>query len=154
MNGNDAPKPDPFKDRTQAPSVPTYSPDLAPRAGPSAKLPAAVSANTAAKSTQGPPALAGDSTDGPEAWHGAEMAGGNWSDAYSFLGDSFTAEKGINPIHRNFELLSSGLPGPSGGKGNSAPAVKRSAKEEKLLSDFESFSKARDMEFSPTKRIG
>ncbi len=158
MNGTPAPKPDPFKDRTQptGPSAPAYSPDLPPRATPAAKLPPAISANTAAKPTQGPPALAGDATEGPEAWHSAEMAGGNWSDAYSFLGDSFTAEKGVNPIHRNFELLHA--PGPvgskgGGGGGGGAP-VKRSAKEEKLLADFEAFSKARDMEFGGSKRIG
>ncbi len=157
LNGNSAPQPDPFKERTQAPSVPTYSPDMAPRASPAAKLPPAISSNTAAKSSQAPPALAGGATDGPEAWHSAEMAGGNWSDAYSFLSDTFTAEKGINPIHRNFELLQSGgvAGGSAGGSaGASGAAVKRTAKEEKLLSDFEAFTRKRDMEFSSSKRIG
>jgi hypothetical protein len=87
------------------------------------------------------------------------MAGGNWSDDYSFLDEVFTAEKGVNPIVRNFELL--GGPASAGGArgggrsgGTAAPAVQRSAKEERLLREFEAFSKSRDMEFSAPQRMG
>jgi hypothetical protein len=85
------------------------------------------------------------------------MSGGHWSDSYSFLGDTFTAEKGMNAIVRNFELLGGPVGGPvesSGRSGGSGAAVKKSAKEEKLIADFEAYAKSRDMEFSGPRRIG
>jgi hypothetical protein len=82
------------------------------------------------------------------------MAGGHWSDNYSFVSDSFTSEKGLNPIVRNFELLQSAAPQRGGGAvvgTGGGPA--RTAKEEKLLKEFEQFSKMRDMEFMGPKRM-
>jgi hypothetical protein len=123
---------------------------------PSSKLPEPISANTPADSKQGPPVLAGSHMEGPQAWHG-EMDGSNWSDGYSFLNDTFTSERGYNPIVRNFESLVSApsMGGMGGGSvGMSAPPTQKSAKEEKLLKDFEAYSKSRDMEFSAPKRMG
>jgi hypothetical protein len=128
------------------------------------KLPEPISANTPASSKQSPPVLMGSDSAGIEAWHGAEMSGSAWSDEYSFLDDAFTSEKGYNPIVRNWESLA----GPTttrshGNNGNSSGATSnssrvsnappKSAKEEKLLAEFEQFSKMRDTEFSPVKRI-
>jgi hypothetical protein len=140
------------------------------------RMPEPISANTPASSKQGPPVLANSAMEGIEAWHGAEMSGGAWSDEYSFLDDSFTSDKGYNPIVRNWESLAGpvtgrgsggaggaggagagagkgglGAAGFSGGSGGGGPA--KSAKEEKLLNEFEQFSKMRDMEFSPIKRM-
>jgi hypothetical protein len=131
------------------------------------RMPEPISANTPASSKDGPPVLANSQMEGIEAWHGAEMSGSAWSDEYSFLDDSFTSEKGYNPIIRNWESLAGPPPqrgaggaggkgGPgggvgSGGFGGGGPA--KSAKEEKLLKEFEQFSKMRDMEFSPIKRM-
>ena len=102
-----------------------------------------------------------------QAWH-SEMDGGSWSDNYSFVEDTFTSEKGINPIIRNFESLIQpvgipGITGPArggggGGGGGGLGAAgfsgqaPRTAKEEKLLKEFEAFSKSRDREFSPARR--
>jgi hypothetical protein len=135
---------------------PPYSvPPLQPRK--SNALPEPISASTAANSKQGPPPVSG-SEGGPEAWHAAEMAGGQWSDNYSFLGDDgFKSETGMNPIVRNFELLGGPVGPAAGGGGKGGGGAKqppRSAKEEKLLSDFEAYSKSRDMEFAGPRRIG
>ena len=124
-----------------------------------------VNANTPASSKQSPPSMPGADADGPMAWHGEEMSGNSWSDSYSFIGDNFTAEKGMNAIVRNFELLGGpvGIPGGSGSSGggsggggssSSQPQQKRSAKEEKLIADFEAYAKSRDMEFSGPRRMG
>ncbi len=115
-------------------SVPTYSADVAP-----------------SRSSDAAPSNGVD----PAAWHGAEM-GGSWSDAYSFVDDTFTSEKGMNPIIRNFALLEDpAAKAAGGGRGaGAAPAAKRSVKEEKLLQDFEAFTKSRDMEFAGPRRIG
>lgn len=146
---------DPFAIEARSGTVPSYSMPSAPPQQ-SSRLPDAISASTPATSKQGPPSLAGGE-DGPAAWHSAEMAGGNWSDDYSFLDEVFTAEKGVNPIVRNFELLGGpAAAGARGGRsgGSAAPAVQRSAKEERLLREFEAFSKSRDMEFSAPQRMG
>lgn len=146
---------DPFAVEARSGTVPTYSMPTAPPQQ-SSRLPDPISASTAATSKQGPPSLPG-SEEGPAAWHSAEMAGGNWSDDYSFLDEVFTTEKGVNPIVRNFELLNGGVapPGTRGGGTQKAPAQpQRSAKEERLLREFEAFSKARDMEFSAPQRMG
>lgn len=145
-----------FEERNAPLKMPTYSPDLAPRASPAPRqntaMPPAISASTPATSKQGPPSSS-DTMDGPAAWHGAEMSGGHWSDSYSFL------EEGSMNIVRNFEMLQDPTAMmQSGGGGNSSaakgPAQPRSAKEEKLLSEFEAYSKAREMDFAPKKRIG
>ncbi len=126
------------------------------------RMPEPISANTAADSKQSPPVLAGSQMEGSiEAWHGAEMSGSAWSDEYSFLDDAFTSEKGYNPIVRNWESLA----GPTTGRGSGSGAAgagnrggpggggpPKSAKEEKLLKEFESFAKMRDMEFAPIRR--
>jgi hypothetical protein len=134
----------------------------------SSSLPEPISSSLAATSKQSIPVLPGMDTDGPAAWHGEEMAGDSWSDGYSYVDSDFTADKGINPIMRNWEGLGGGnvgggvggsMNGPGGrptggnggGGGNGPP---RSAKEEKLMREFEAFSKSRDMEFSGPKRIG
>jgi hypothetical protein len=130
-----------------------------------AKMPEPISSNTPASSKQSPPVLPNSNMDGIEAWHGAEMSGSAWSDEYSFLDDSFTSEKGYNPIIRNWESLAGPVAGKgSGGVGNvgsaglgaagfSGGGPAKSAKEEKLLKEFEQFSKMREMEFAPVKRM-
>jgi hypothetical protein len=85
------------------------------------------------------------------------MAAGRWSDNFSFIGDTFTAEKGMNPIERNFQSLlpSGGSFGAAGGGASGAgAAVKHSAKEEALLREFEAYSARRDSEVpnAPTRR--
>jgi hypothetical protein len=136
-------------------TIPSYATPPIPKK--SNTLPEPISSSTAATSTQGPPALAGGGeAGGPEAWHGAEMAGGHWSDNYSFVSDSFTSEKGLNPIVRNFELLQSAGPqrgGAAGGAAGGGGGPARTAKEEKLIKEFEQFSKMRDMEFAGPKRM-
>jgi hypothetical protein len=137
-----------FKDRTEPLKIPDYSPEIAPRPGP---VPKHGSGSTSA----GPSASTGG--DEPLPWHDAEMAGGNWSDSYSFVEDQnqMSVEKGMNRIVRNFELLGGPLPaGGSGNAGGSKPPQQRSAKEDKLLKEFEAFSKMRDMEFTGPKRLG
>jgi hypothetical protein len=137
--------------RNEPDKVPTYSPDVS-RAGP-APPPKGGAPNGIPPS--GPMKQGEDG--GPAAWHSAEMAGGNWSDKYSFLGDPFTAQHGVNPIVRNFELLGGGAPGaPGGGGGGAAPPKPKpqSQKEAKLLADFEAYAASRDSEFSSHRRIG
>ncbi len=139
-----------FEERNAPLKMPTYSPDLAPRASPaprqSTAMPPSISGSTPASKQTHP--VSSDTMDGPAAWHGAEMSGGHWSDSYSFL------EEGGN-IVRNFELLQDpGTVVSSGGGNTKGPAQPRSAKEEKLLSEFEAYAKARDMDFAPKKRIG
>lgn len=110
-------------------SVPVYSPDIAPRPNATSRTPA--------------PSVP-SSAEGPEAYLGSEMGAGKWSDAYSFVGDTFTAEKGYNPISRNFESLISVTPGGKPSPSIQAPQAKRTQKEEKLLKEFEAFAASRD----------
>lgn len=125
-------------DRRTPLTPPAYSPDLAPR--PSAT----------ARATEAPPSAApGAGAEGPLAYYGSEMAAGRWSDNFSFIGDTFTAEKGMNPIERNFQsLLPSGSMGFGGGS-SAPPAPKRSAKEDALIRDFEAYSASRDSDVAP-----
>ncbi len=129
------------------------------------RLPEPISANTPASSKQGPPALPNSTMEGGiEAWHGAEMSGGIWSDDYSYLDDPFTSDKGYNPIIRNWEPLAGAVPPPAmrgGGGGGGGAGLgsagfsggpPKSAKEEKLSKEFEAFAKMRDMEFAPIRR--
>ena len=153
---------------------PVYNPDMAPRPDATSRVPAAargggsgsgsgsgggsssgslppaISGSTAANSSMAPPALAGND-GGPMAYHDSEMSGGKWSDDYSFLGGvEFTSDKGFNPISRNFESLvpvgggSGGAGGGAGGGASAAQTSKRSAKEDALLREFETFSASRD----------
>jgi hypothetical protein len=134
-------------DERHAPlTPPVYSPDLAPRPTATART---NTATTAAKT---------EAVDGPLAYYGSEMAAGRWSDNFSFLGDTFTAEKGMNPIERNFQSLlpSGGAFGAAGtpGGGGGGAAVKRSAKEDALIRDFEAYTASRDSDVptAPTRR--
>jgi hypothetical protein len=130
----------------------------------SQRMPEPISSSTAATPKQGPPVLPNSAMEGIEAWHGAEMSGSAWSDEYSFLDDSFTSEKGYNPIVRNWESLAGPVTGKGAGgaaagagrgvgSGGGGGGPAKSAKEEKLLKEFEQFSKMRDMEFAPLKRM-
>ncbi len=126
------------------------------------RMPEPISSNTPASSKQGPPILPNSAMEGGiEAWHGAEMSGGAWSDEYSYLDDPFTSDKGYNPITRNWEPLAGAVAPPiqrggshvgGGGGGGHTVAPPKSAKEEKLAKDFEAFAKMRDMEFAPIQR--
>ena len=166
--------PSAFEERRAPLAPPVYNPDMAPRpdatarsaapprsmgvtagaGGAGGKLPAAISASTPGDKNAAPPTLAGSGDDGPAAYHESEMGGGAWSDAYSFLGnDGYTAEKGYDPISRNFEsLIGEGVAaggaggGGAGGARGGASASKRSAKEDALLREFEAFAAARDMD--------
>lgn len=138
------------KETSEPLRVPEYSPNVTTRPTPAPKH------DTGSHPSSAP----SDGTE-PLPWHDAEMAGGNWSDSYSFVDDPFTAEKGLNRIIRNFESLGGpvGTPGSStggssGGGSSAGKPQQRSAKEDKLLKDFESFSKMRDLEFSAPKRMG
>ena len=87
------------------------------------------------------------------AYHVNEMGSGKWSDNYSFVGgDAFSSDKGYNPIERNFESL---VPtNAMGVRQASAPAPKRSAKEEALLNEFQAYSAQRDRDIPgpPTRQ--
>lgn len=145
-SGTDENKPNAFKERSEPIRVPEYSPDVAIRPTPASKHSSGNNNNVSMS-------VPSDGTE-PLPWHDAEMAGGNWSDSYSFVDDPFTSEKGMNRIIRNFESLG-GPVGPAGTSASAAkPAQPKSAKEEKLLKEFEAFSKMRDMEFTGPKRIG
>ena len=143
-----------LEERTLA--MPVYSPDIATRPAASARGEAGRGTAPMSPSDVGPMAGGGSSSGasasagGPDAYHSAEMASGKWSDAYSFLGDTFSAEKGYDPIQRNFQSLLG--PGPVGGP-PAAPAEKRSPKEDALLKDFEAYSQARDKDVAgPLRR--
>lgn len=135
-------------------AVPTYSPDVNMRPSPASSTPTMQSS--------GGKAASGDAAAGEiAAWHDAEMAGNHWSDSYSFVQDAYGGEeskKVVNPIVRNFELLN-GPPVFSGASGGSSaasapPATQQSEKSARLMREFEAFSKSRDSEFAPTRRIG
>jgi len=156
MGGGSTTKPaaNTLEERTLA--LPVYSPDIATRPAASARGDAGRGTAPMSPSDVGPMAgggasASGASASGPDAYHSAEMASGKWSDAYSFLGDTFSAEKGYDPIQRNFQSLLG--PGPVGGPAASAPAEKRSPKEDALLKDFEAYSQARDRDVAgPLRR--
>ena len=163
--GEVKPPSNPYEDRRVPLAAPVYNPDSAPRPTPSAaatatatatsgKLPAAVSSNTPAEKGVGPPVLSGSLSEGPEAYHEIEMSGGNWSDSYSFLQhNDYTAEKGFDPISRNFEALVNvdmfGKIAKHGvGGASPPPQPKRSAKEDALLRDFEAYTAGRDRDIT------
>jgi len=157
MGGATAAKPAVNTLEERALSLPVYSPDIATRPAASSRGDAGRGTAPMSPSDVGPMAGGGSSSgasaEGPDAYHSAEMASGKWSDAYSFLGDTFSAEKGYDPIQRNFQSLLG--PGPAGAPsaGRSAPAEKRSPKEDALIKDFEAYSQARDRDVTgPPKR--
>jgi len=131
--------------------APVYNSDLNVRAEVSRPSPAGAG-NTTGGSTTG---MSGGPASGePLAYYGSEMAAGKWSDSFSFITEhSVTAEKGLNPIERNFQSVlppgaGSAIGGPSmtggGGGGAANRGEKRSAKEDALLRDFEAYSASRD----------
>lgn len=138
-------------------AAPVYSPDVSSKRPDVSAMMGAGGASASAGGSAG--GRAAPMPTGPEAYHGAEMAGGKWSDAYSFVGDVFTAEKGFDPISRNFQSLVEGFaggatPGSAGSGGSAAPAPKQTAKEAALLKEYEAFTKSREMDISgPPKRI-
>ena len=141
-------------------AAPVYSPDVSSKRPDVSAMMGAGGASAAAGSAAGSAGgRAAPVPSGPEAYHGAEMAGGKWSDAYSFVGDAFTAEKGFDPISRNFQSLVEGFaggatPGSAGSAGSAAAAPKQTAKEAALLKEYEAFTKSREMDISgPPKRI-
>jgi hypothetical protein len=117
---------------------------------PAFKLPEPIqtrsSPNTSSKEVKQPVAEA------EPAWNSMEISSGNkWSDAYSFIDDSFSIEKGTggSRFERNFSLLDDGMPGP-------APQAKEvmSEKAKALNSAFDDFRKQRDSDLpGPVARL-
>ena len=149
-----------YQERNAPLALPNYSPDVAPRPDATSRSPApqrggnippAISGSTPANSSTGPATFG--SMEGPMAYHVNEMGSGKWSDNYSFVGgDAFSSDKGYNPIERNFESL---IPtNAMGVRQASAPAPKRSAKEEALLHEFQAYSAQRDRDIPgpPTRQ--
>lgn len=162
-------------DRRTPLAVPIYNPDLSARSdaaartaptppmavrpsasttpmpGASGKLPAAISGSTAAEKGDGPPALVGSGIVGPQGYHEQEMGGfKDWSDMYSFLTHpGYSEGKGVNPILKNFASLLDFGGAAAAGAAGAAGAVKRTAKEEALLADFEAYTAKRDAGISP-----
>lgn len=138
-------------------AAPVYSPDVAKPAASSRAPPSAPPSSMPSSTLPGAAGAIGGV--GPEAYHGAEMAAGKWSDAYSFLGDPFTAERGFDPISRNFQSLVEGpvLTAAAGGGAAAAAAgatAKQTAKEAALLKEYEAYTRARDSDIGgPPKRI-
>lgn len=133
-------------------AAPVYNSDMNASRGDIPRPSPAGAGNQSAMPSGG---LAGGAAAGePLAYYGSEMAAGKWSDSFSFITDqSVTAEKGINPIERNFQSVlppgpGSAIGGPSmtggGGGGAANRGEKRSAKEDALLRDFEAYSASRD----------
>ena len=126
---------------------PVYSPEVAPR-----PTVAAPSRPTGAAGSVIQPATG---TDEINPYHPAEMASGRLSDSYSFL-DSVagTSDKIYNPIVRNFETLVNIAAMGFGGGAASAPAPKRSAKEQQQLDAMERYLAARDADIPgpPTRK--
>ena len=138
-----------FQERRAPLMPPVYNADMAPRPDATARAPAPSRGIGGAAAVVAP---IGDA--GPAAYHGSEMAGGKWSDNYSFLEDtlttSYSSEKGMNRIVRNFESLVA--PVGSGGAGSqsmAAPSAKRSAKEDAQLQEFEAFIASRNRDVAP-----
>ena len=83
--------------------------------------------------------------DGEPAWNSNEIGGtGKWSDAYSFIEDEFSIEKGTggSRFERNFSLLDDA---PPEGRAPSA-APQQSEKAKALNSAFDTFRKNRDQD--------
>jgi hypothetical protein len=142
-------------------TVPTYSPDVNMRPSPAAPPPGS---NTGGSLASGSASASAPKDVGAvgeiAAWHDAEMAGNHWSDTYSFVQDAYGGEeskKVVNPIVRNFELLNGSpisLSAAATANSSSSSAPKQSEKSARLMREFEAFSKSRDTEFAPTRRIG
>jgi hypothetical protein len=129
-------------------AAPVYVPDLTTPRG------AQGTRNADAAVLPNLPAATGD----PQAYYGSEMMAGKWSDSFSFLDTNFSADKGMNPIERNFQsVLPAGVSVSGGGLGAAGmakPTEKRSAKEDALLREFEAYASSRDRDIQkPTARM-
>ena len=93
-------------------AAPVYSPDV----GNSSRGPQGTRTNDSIPASL--PAATGD----PEAYYGSEMMAGKWSDSFSFLDTVFSADKGVNPIERNFQSVLPSGAGGSGGAGGGGGA--------------------------------
>jgi len=123
-------------------AAPVYSSDLSVPPRPSGTM------NSA--KDRPPAAAAGD----PQAYYGSEMDAGKWSDSYSYIDSAFTADKGMNPIERNFQSVLSPGGGGGGGGGGGQHAEKRSAKEDALIREFDAYTASRDRDIQkPTQRM-
>ncbi len=129
--------------------APVYNPDAVPT-GPRkmTSLPPAISGSTPATASMSPPTLA-VSEDEPQPFHMSEMGGSKLSNTYSLLETNYSAEKGFDPITKNFftlvETVSRAAAGGAGARAAAAPAAaKRSAKDEELQRRFEALAAARD----------
>jgi len=150
--------PDVAKPAASSRAPPSGPPSLGPSSGPSG---GPSSGPLPGSSSSIPGAAGAIGGVGPEAYHGAEMAAGKWSDAYSFLGDPFTAERGFDPISRNFQSLVEGPvltaaagSGAGAAAGGAGAAAKQTAKEAALLKEYEAYTRARDSDIGgPPKRI-
>ena len=87
------------------------------------------------------------STEEPLAYHMAEMASGTkWSDAYSYIDDQFSIEKGtgVNRIERSFAVLDGMGSLSLGGQQVAVTQTQESEKAKALNSAFDNFRKQRD----------
>lgn len=138
---------DRIQERNAPVTLPSYSPDLAPRPNATARQPtrppASISGSSKPSENVMMPLQQQQASDGSVLeYHAEEMGSHKWSDSYSFLNTEFDSQHGHNPIGRNFESLITGSP--AGGSAGAAPQQKRSQKEEQLLSEFERFQASRD----------
>jgi len=135
-----------LEERSAPLSLPTYSPDIAPRPDATSRT-NSVQRMDSQQPSSAPNAMQNKSAmnEDPMAYHVNEMGSGKWSDNYSFLGgDEFKSDTGYNPIGRSFESLIPVNAIPGSGRATAAPAPKRSMKEEALLNEFQAYSAARD----------
>ena len=126
--------------------APVYSPDAASAPRTMTSLPPAISGSTPATSSMAPPTLA-ISEDEPQPFHMSEMAGSKLSNTYSLLNETnYSAEKGFDPITKNFFTLVETATKAMGGAAAAvaAPAAKRSAKDEELQKRYEALTASRD----------
>jgi hypothetical protein len=118
---------------------------------PTYKLPEPVqtrsSPNAASKEVKQPTAEA------EPVWNSVELSSGNkWSDAYSFIDDQFSIEKGTggSRFERNFSLLDDGITG----QGPTQAKEAMSEKAKALNSAFDDFRKQRDSDLpGPMARL-
>lgn len=162
QSGNAGPKtPQQSIDDRRGPlAAPVYSPDMAPRGETTSRSNPRTGGSMAVSGGGGATVTDMGSPNGePSAYYGSEMEGGMWSDNFSFLGSEFSSDKGVNPIERNFASL---IPGGAAGSSASAaaaavagPQAQRTAKEDKLLKEFEAYTATRDRDVSrPVARMG
>lgn len=116
-------------------SPPTYDPN--PPTNKPTKFPEPIQTRTSGQASK---EVAKQSSEEEPLWSSVELASSNkWSDAYSFIDDQFSIEKGTggSRFERNFSLLDQV---PEVAK----PASQQSEKAKALNSAFDSFRKQRD----------